>query len=129
MERKEHMIYVGDKVKICQGDNKREGVVVNVQISLDSLDKTGDRGIGVKSYDMTLGYIGSIDYVDSKGSSYWAYFNQIEKVEINPEFDYEYKVSKWCGTDALETDAQLQPFFEKKETNDEEWYEDMIYWS
>ena len=72
---------------------------------------------------------GSIDYVDNKGNSYWAYFNQIEKVEINPEFDYEYKVSKWCGTDEIETDAQLQPFFEKKETNDEEWYEDMIYWS
>ena len=128
MERKEHMIYVGDKVKICQGDNKREGVVVNVQISLDSLDKTGDRGIGVKSYDMTLGYIGSIDYVDSKGNSYWSHFNQIETVEMNPEFDYEYKDSKWCGTD-INPDVPPQPFFKEKPTNDEEWYEDMIYWS
>ena len=128
MERKEHMIYVGDKVKICQGDNKREGVVVNVQISLDSLDKTGDRGIGVKSYDMTLGYMGSIDYVDSKGNSYWSHFNQIETVEMNPEFDYEYKDSKWCGTD-INPDVPPQPFFKEKPTNDEEWYEDMIYWS
>lgn len=128
MERKEHMIYVGDKVKICQGDRTREGVVVNIQISLDSLDKTGDRGIGVKSYDMTLGYMGSIDYVDSKGNSYWSHFNQIETVEMNPEFDYEYKDSKWCGTD-INPDVPPQPFFKEKETNDEEWYEDMIYWS
>lgn len=126
--RKEHMIYVGDRVKICQGDRTREGVVVNIQISLDSLDKTGDRGIGVKSYDMTLGYIGSIDYVDSKGNSYWSHFNQIETVEMNPEFDYEYKDSKWCGTD-INPDVPPQPFFKEKETNDEEWYEDMIYWS
>lgn len=126
--RKEHMIYVGDKVKICQGDRTREGVVVNIQISLDSLDKTGDRGIGVKSYDMTLGYMGSIDYVDSKGNSYWSHFNQIETVEMNPEFDYEYKDSKWCGTD-INPDVPPQPFFKEKETNDEEWYEDMIYWS
>ena len=126
--RKEHMIYVGDKVKICQGDRTREGVVVNIQISLDSLDKTGDRGIGVKSYDMTLGYIGSIDYVDSKGNSYWSHFNQIETVEMNPEFDYEYKDSKWCGTD-INPDVPPQPFFKEKPTNDEEWYEDMIYWS
>ena len=128
MERKEHMIYVGDKVKICQGDRTREGVVVNIQISLDSLDKTGDRGIGVKSYDMTLGYMGSIDYVDSKGNSYWSHFNQIETVEMNPEFDYEYKDSKWCGTD-INPDVPPQPFFKEKPTNDEEWYEDMIYWS
>lgn len=126
--RKEHMIYVGDKVKICQGDRTREGVVVNIQISLDSLDKTGDRGIGVKSYDMTLGYMGSIDYVDSKGNSYWSHFNQIETVEMNPEFDYEYKDSKWCGTD-INPDVPPQPFFKEKPTNDEEWYEDMIYWS
>ena len=126
--RKEHMIFVGDKVKICQGDRTREGVVVNVQISLDSLDKTGDRGIGVKSYDMTLGYMGSIDYVDSKGNSYWSHFNQIETVEMNPEFDYEYKDSKWCGTD-INPDVPPQPFFKEKPTNDEEWYEDMIYWS
>ena len=125
MDRKEHMIYVGDKVKT----DKRKGIVVNIQISLDSLDKTGDRGIGVKSYDMTLGYIGSIDYVDSKGNSYWSHFNQIETVEMNPEFDYEYKDSKWCGTDEIETDAPPQPFFKEKPTNDEEWYEDMIYWS
>ena len=125
MERKEHMIFVGDKVKT----DKRKGIVVNIQISLDSLDKTGDRGIGVKSYDMTLGYIGSIDYVDSKGNSYWSHFNQIETVEMNPEFDYEYKDSKWCGTDEIETDAPPQPFFKEKPTNDEEWYEDMIYWS
>ena len=128
MDRREHMIYVGDKVKICQGDRTREGVVVNVQISLDSLDKTGDRGIGVKSYDMTLGYMGSIDYVDSKGNSYWSHFNQIETVEMNPEFDYEYKDSKWCGTD-INPDVPPQPFFKEKPTNDEEWYEDMIYWS
>ena len=128
MERKEHMIYVGDKVKICQGDRTREGVVVNIQISLDSLDKTGDRGIGVKSYDMTLGYMGSIDYVDSKGNSYWSHFNQIETVEMNPEFDYEYKDSKWCGTD-INPDVPPQPFFKEKPTSDEEWYEDMIYWS
>ena len=126
--RKEHMIYVGDRVKICQGDRTREGVVVNIQISLDSLDKTGDRGIGVKSYDMTLGYMGSIDYVDSKGNSYWSHFNQIETVEMNPEFDYEYKDSKWCGTD-INPDVPPQPFFKEKPTNDEEWYEDMIYWS
>ena len=126
--RKEHMIYVGDKVKICQGDRTREGVVVNIQISLDSLDKTGDRGIGVKSYDMTLGYMGSIDYVDSKGNSYWSHFNQIETVEMNPEFDYEYKDSKWCGTD-INPDVPPQPFFKEKPTSDEEWYEDMIYWS
>ena len=126
--RKEHMIYVGDKVKICQGDRTREGVVVNIQISLDSLDKTGDRGIGVKSYDMTLGYMGSIDYVDSKGNNYWSHFNQIETVEMNPEFDYEYKDSKWCGTD-INPDVPPQPFFKEKPTNDEEWYEDMIYWS
>ena len=119
------MIYVGDKVKT----DKRKGIVVNIQISLDSLDKTGDRGIGVKSYDMTLGYMGSIDYVDSKGNSYWSHFNQIETVEMNPEFDYEYKDSKWCGTDEIETDAPPQPFFKEKPTNDEEWYEDMIYWS
>ena len=125
MDRKEHMIYVGDKVKT----DKRKGIVVNIQISLDSLDKTGDRGIGVKSYDMTLGYMGSIDYVDSKGNSYWSHFNQIETVEMNPEFDYEYKDSKWCGTDEIETDAPPQPFFKEKPTNDEEWYEDMIYWS
>ena len=125
MDRKEHMIFVGDKVKT----DKRKGIVVNIQISLDSLDKTGDRGIGVKSYDMTLGYIGSIDYVDSKGNSYWSHFNQIETVEMNPEFDYEYKDSKWCGTDEIETDAPPQPFFKEKPTNDEEWYEDMIYWS
>ena len=126
--RKEHMIFVGDKVKICQGDRTREGVVVNIQISLYSLDKTGDRGIGVKSYDMTLGYMGSIDYVDSKGNSYWSHFNQIETVEMNPEFDYEYKDSKWCGTD-INPDVPPQPFFKEKPTNDEEWYEDMIYWS
>jgi len=125
MDRKEHMIFVGDKVKT----DKRKGIVVNIQISLDSLDKTGDRGIGVKSYDMTLGYMGSIDYVDSKGNSYWSHFNQIETVEMNPEFDYEYKDSKWCGTDEIETDAPPQPFFKEKPTNDEEWYEDMIYWS
>ena len=89
------ILSVGDKVKICQGDNKREGVVVNIQISLDSYDKTGDRGIGVKSYDMTLGYIGSIDYVDSKGSSYWAYFNQIESIENIKDEELE---SDWCGT-------------------------------
>lgn len=124
MDRREHMIFVGDKVKT----DKRKGIVVNIQISLDSLDKTGDRGIDVKSYDMTLGYIGSIGYVDSKGNSYWSYFNQIETVEMNPEFDYEYKDSKWCGTD-INTDVPPQPFFKEKETNDEEWYEDMIYWS
>jgi len=124
MDRKEHMIFVGDKVKT----DKRKGIVVNIQISLDSLDKTGDRGIGVKSYDMTLGYIGSIDYVDSKGNSYWSHFNQIETVEMNPEFDYEYKDSKWCGTD-INPDVPPQPFFKEKPTNDEEWYEDMIYWS
>lgn len=118
------MIYVGDKVKT----DKRKGIVVNIQISLDSLDKTGDRGIGVKSYDMTLGYMGSIDYVDSKGNSYWSHFNQIETVEMNPEFDYEYKDSKWCGTD-INPDVPPQPFFKEKPTNDEEWYEDMIYWS
>ena len=124
MERKEHMIFVGDKVKT----DKRKGIVVNIQISLDSLDKTGDRGIGVKSYDMTLGYIGSIDYVDSKGNSYWSHFNQIETVEMNPEFDYEYKDSKWGGTD-INPDVPPQPFFKEKSTNDEEWSEDMIYWS
>ena len=124
MERKEHMIFVGDKEKT----DKRKGIVVNIQISLDSLDKTGDRGIGVKSYDMTLGYMGSIDYVDSKGNSYWSHFNQIETVEMNPEFDYEYKDSKWCGTD-INPDVPPQPFFKEKPTNDEEWYEDMIYWS
>ena len=124
MDRREHMIYVGDKVKT----DKRKGIVVNIQISLDSLDKTGDRGIGVKSYDMTLGYMGSIDYVDSKVNSYWSHFNQIETVEMNPEFDYEYKDSKWCGTD-INPDVPPQPFFKEKPTNDEEWYEDMIYWS
>jgi hypothetical protein len=47
---------------------------------------------------------------------------------MNPEFDYEYKDSKWCGTD-INPDVPPQPFFKEKPTNDEEWYEDMIYWS
>ena len=107
--------------------NDRDGVITNIAISMDSTDITGDyeTAVSVDSYDILLNYKGSVAYVDSAGSNYWCYFNQIEKVEKNPEYDYESNSPSWCGTEEIEEEeeddvvvssATPQPFFKEKST-------------
>ena len=101
--------------------NDRDGVITNISISMDSSDPAGDQSsaVSVDSYDILLNYKGSVAYVDSAGSNYWCYFNQIEKVEKNPEYDYESNSPSWCGTEEIEEEeddvvvssATPQPFF------------------
>lgn len=101
--------------------NDRDGVITNIAISMDSSDPAGDQSsaVSVDSYDILLNYKGSVAYVDSAGSNYWCYFNQIEKVEKNPEYDYESNSPSWCGTEEIEEEeddvvvssATPQPFF------------------
>ena len=106
--------------------NDRDGVITNISISMDSSDPAGDQSsaVSVDSYDILLNYKGSVAYVDSAGSNYWCYFNQIEKVEKNPEYDYESNSPSWCGTEEIEEEeddvvvssATPQPFFKEKST-------------
>ena len=117
-------IYVGDIIK--PEGSRHDGVITNISISMDSTDITGDyeTAVSVNSYDISLNYKGSVAYVDSAGSNYWCYFNQIEKVEKNPEYDYESNSPSWCGTEEIEEEeddvvvssATPQPFFKEKST-------------
>jgi hypothetical protein len=102
--------------------NDRDGVITNIAISMDSSDPAGDQSsaVSVDSYDILLNYKGSVAYVDSAGSNYWCYFNQIEKVEKNPEYNYDSNQSTWCGTEEIEEEEEddvvvssstPQPFF------------------
>jgi len=102
--------------------NDRDGVITNISISMDSSDPAGDQSsaVSVDSYDILLNYKGSVAYVDSAGSNYWCYFNQIEKVEKNPEYNYDSNQSTWCGTEEIEEEEEddvvvssstPQPFF------------------
>ena len=94
------ILSVGDII----GTSSRSGIVKNISISMDSSDVAGDyeSAVNVKSYDMELGYKGSISYEDDKGSNYWCYFHQIKSIENIK--DEELK-SDWCGTVDEDEDA------------------------
>ncbi len=86
------------------GTSSRSGIVKNISISMDKYDIAGDHesAVNVKSYDMELGYKGSISYEDDKGSNYWCYFHQIESIENIKDEELE---SDWCGTVDEDEDA------------------------
>ena len=75
------IIKVGDKVAVNDRSLLgREGKVTGISIGLSKSDPAGELGVNVKEYDTELEYLGAIDYKTDSGDTYWAYFNQVEKV-------------------------------------------------
>ena len=75
------IIKVGDKVAVNDRSLLgREGMVTGISIGLSKSDPAGELGVNVKEYDTELEYLGAIDYKTDSGDTYWAYFNQVEKV-------------------------------------------------
>ena len=75
------IIKVGDKVAVNDRSLLgREGEITGISIGLSKSDPAGELGINVKEYDTELEYLGAIDYKTDSGDTYWAYFNQVEKV-------------------------------------------------
>ena len=70
-------IKIGDNIVVKMNGYTRTGRITDISIGVTTTDIAGECGPSVKEYDTELGYNGAVSY----GDNYWAYFDQILKIE------------------------------------------------